>query len=83
MTTCHVVVRIDALSTTMNLHVLSCQLSVGKIAPAASVASPAVVKFSPNLSGDEFMSYLRKEGLSAKDCEIMKGKDDSYYRMES
>jgi hypothetical protein len=38
-----------------------------------TVAQPVVVDFSPNLSDDEFMSYLKKEGLSAKDCEIMKG----------
>lgn len=32
-----------------------------------------VVDFTPNLSVDEFMSYLKKEGLSDQDCDIMKG----------
>lgn len=35
---------------------------------------PVVVDFSPHLSVDEFMSYLKKEGLSSKDCEIMRSK---------
>lgn len=39
-----------------------------------TAAQPVMVNFSPNLSDDEFMSYLKKEGLSAKDCEIMRGK---------
>ena len=29
--------------------------------------------FTPNLSVVEFISYLKKEGLSDQDCEIMKG----------
>ena len=32
-----------------------------------------MINFSPNLSDDKFMRYLKDEGLSSKDCEIMKG----------